>query len=101
MERLIVRGAGIEAPEKHSQLGVSSDRDWVVLVYDNDANTFEEVIFILMLATGCTQAEAEIEAWEVHHLGKSVVHHGPEQNCRKAAEIIATIGIRVEVFKED
>ena len=101
MERLMVRAAGIEAPEQQANTGVGSDRDWVVLVYDNDANTFEEVIFILMLATGCSQNEAEIEAWEVHHLGKSVVHHGPEQTCRKAAEIIATIGIRVEVHKED
>ena len=101
MERLIVRSAGIEAPQKISESQVASSRDWIVVVYDNEHNTVEEVTFILMLATGCTDKEAEIETWEVHHLGKSVVHNAAEQECLRVAEIIGTIGIQVEVIKED
>ncbi len=101
MERLAIRNAGIEAPEKSSESKIASSRDWIVLVYDNDQNTMEEVHFILILATGCNQNEAEIETWEVHHLGKSVVHNAGEQECLRVAEIISTIGIRVEVLKED
>lgn len=73
---------------------------WIVIVYDNDHNTVDEVIGILILATACTQAEAETETWEVHHLGKSVVHHGGKEECETAAGIISTIGIRVEVRTE-
>lgn len=73
---------------------------WVVAVYDNDHNTVEEVIQILMAATGCPLEEAAIETWEVHHLGKSVVHHGKRDECDKVAATIATIGIRTEVSEE-
>lgn len=69
----------------------------IVIVYDNDYNTFDEVIAILMKATGCSLQEATMETWEIHNLGKSVVHHGSQSECERAARIIATIGIRVEV----
>ena len=71
--------------------------DWIVVVYDNDKNTFDEVIGILLRATGCSQQEAEMETWEVHHLGRSIVHHGDRPECERVAAIIRTIGIRVEV----
>jgi hypothetical protein len=73
---------------------------WLVTVFNNEYNTWDEVVDILLIATGCTIEEAEIETWEIDRLGKSVVHHGAEQDCRDAAEIIATIGIRVEVTQE-
>ena len=71
-----------------------------MIVYDNDVNTYAEVIHILQLATACTLEEAEIEAWEVDNLGKSVVHHGAKEECERAAGIIRQIGIRVEVTQE-
>lgn len=70
---------------------------FVVVVYNNDHNTYEEVEQILMQATGCSKREAEIETWEVDHLGKSTVHHGDQDECERAASIIRTIGIQVEV----
>lgn len=69
----------------------------IVVVYDNDHNTVDEVIAILIRATGCATQEAVMETWEIHNLGKSVVHHGSAAECERAAAIIATIGIRVEV----
>jgi ATP-dependent Clp protease adapter protein ClpS len=74
--------------------------NWIVTVFDNDHNTEEEVIFILIKATNCSQDEAIMETWEIHNLGKSVVHHGAETICREVADVIATIGIRVEVGEE-
>ncbi len=92
--------AVIERPtieELPSELG---GHEWIVTVYDNDYNTYDEVMTVLMVATGCTADEAYIETWEIDHLGCCVVHHASEPECREAAEIIATIGIRVEVSKE-
>ena len=71
--------------------------DYVVIVFDNEYNTWEEVIGILQKATGCSLEEAEMETWEVHFTGRSVVHHGDQAECERAAAIIATIGIRVAV----
>lgn len=76
------------------------DRPWIVTVYDNDTNTFEEVIAILMIATHCSQEEAEIETWEINYLGKSVVHVSEREECESVRDVIAQIGIRVEVSQE-
>ena len=73
---------------------------FVVVVFNNDHNTYDEVIDVLMLATDCTLDEAEIETWEIDHLGKSVVHHGDAEVCESVAEVIRRIGIRVEVAEE-
>jgi len=87
-------------PELEDDLGAAGDGGWVVTVFDNDYNTWDEVVGILMKATACTIEEAHMETWEVHHLGKSVVHLGGQEECKRAAAIISTIGIRVTVTKE-
>jgi ATP-dependent Clp protease adapter protein ClpS len=97
MERLMSQIK--ERPSETLSTELQKD-SYVVIVYDNDKNTVEEVVMILMAATRCSLEEAEIETWEVHHLGKSVVHHGSETDCSDAAKIIRQIGIRVEVVSE-
>lgn len=77
-----------------------SDGHWVVCVHNNETNSFDEVINILMRATKCTREEAEMETWEIHNLGKAVVHHGSEEDCQEAGAIISSIGVQVEVYKE-
>lgn len=79
---------------------VGHSGEWIVTVYDNPHNTVDEVIDVLMEATECSVDEARMETWEIDRLGQSVVHHGAQSECERVAEIIATIGIRVEVSKE-
>ena len=74
---------------------------WVVVVYDNEINTGDEVVFILMVATHCSIEEAEIETWEIDHLGKSNVHFANKDECEGVAQIIRQIGIQVEVMSEN
>lgn len=100
MERLNSLPAIIERPEVEELGPGSGGEHWIVTVFNNEFNTWQEVITILMAATGCTFDEAHIETWEIDHLGKSVVHHAAEEECRTVAEIIAEIGIRVEVSAE-
>ena len=73
---------------------------WIVTVFNNEENTWDEVVYILMVATDCPQEEAEMETWEIDKLGKSVVHQANEDKCNEVAGVIAQIGIRVEVSKE-
>ena len=89
----------IEAPEIRETSGGRGDH-WIVTVYNNEYNTWDEVVGILMAATGCSEDEADMETWEVDNLGKSVVHHGAQNECQIVAEIISQIGIRVEVSEE-
>lgn len=75
----------------------TSNGRWTVTVYNNETNTYEEVVAILIEATGCSVEEAFMETWEIDHLGLSVVHQARQDECELVARIIATIGIRVEV----
>jgi len=90
----------IEAPQPVELEDGPSTHHWIVTVYNNDYNTYEEVITILMVATGCDLDEAWTETWEIDNLGKSVVHHGDEEECNEVARVISRIGIRVEVSEE-
>lgn len=99
MARVINMSQVVELPEvANPKTGNGSG--WIVTVYNNEHNTWDEVMTILMLATECDAEEAYVETWEVDNLGKSVVHHGGEEVCREAASIISRIGIRVEVTEE-
>jgi ATP-dependent Clp protease adapter protein ClpS len=97
-----VAGLTASLPETVNQpdTGQEGRGGWIVTVFDNDFNTQSEVINILMVATGCDLEEAEMETWEVHNLGKSVVHHGDQPECEQAASVIAQIGIEVRVSQE-
>jgi ATP-dependent Clp protease adaptor protein ClpS len=79
--------------------GVSSD-GWMVLIYNNDTNGMDEVMFILMEATGCTAEEAYIEMWEAHTYGKASVHYAGKETCDEVARIISSIGVQTQVVRE-
>ncbi|MFW5697250.1 MAG: ATP-dependent Clp protease adaptor ClpS [Fimbriimonadaceae bacterium] len=87
--------------EQIEQIQEKSERDWIVTVYNNETNTYEEVISVLMVATGCDLEEAALETWEIDHLGQCVVHRSSADECQRAADIISTIGIHVEATPED
>ena len=107
--RFAIVGAGVIAPERIAPTIPDEDviekervggSGWIVIVFNNEVNTWDEVVMVLQKATGCTQEEADIETWEIDTLGKSVVHHGGQEECERAAGIIRTIGIQVEVVEE-
>ncbi|MES1227840.1 MAG: ATP-dependent Clp protease adaptor ClpS [Armatimonadota bacterium] len=70
--------------------------EWQVIVFNNEVNTYEEVMTVLMLSTGCDAEEAYIETWEVDHDGQCCVHRSSEEECNRVAEVIRAIGIVVE-----
>ncbi len=100
MDRLIAALPPLLDPaivEEIDDIGTGSGGGWIVTVYNNERNTWEEVVDILRKATSCSFEEAHTETWEIDNLGHSVVHQGSESECNRAADIIATIGIEVKV----
>jgi ATP-dependent Clp protease adaptor protein ClpS len=89
-----------QLPDLREQGPGTGDGEYVVIVFNNDYNTYDEVMDILMKATACTAEEAAMETWEVDHLGKSTVHHSGQDECERVASVIRTIGIKVEVRQE-
>lgn len=73
---------------------------WMTVIHNNETKSMDEVVEILMLATGCDEEEAGIEMWEAHTYGKAPVHFASRAECLNAAAIVASIGIRTEVSPE-
>lgn len=69
---------------------------WIVILYNCDCHTFDDVIGILQKATGCSVEKAFAYALEVHTKGRSVVYSGSRDDCDKVASIIASIRLQVE-----
>lgn len=78
----------------------STNKRWMVMIYDNAHNSFDEVIGILMRATMCSKDEAVIETWEAHTYGKAPVHFSDRKDCVEIAGIISNIGVQTEVKPE-
>lgn len=69
-----------------------------VVVHNNDWNTFDEVIAILLRAIpGLTVIEAVGLTREVHLTGAAVVFRGDAVAAEECATVIRSIGIRVTV----
>jgi ATP-dependent Clp protease adapter protein ClpS len=100
MGRLMAKPGIVIEPDIHQSDSASRTDGWIVTVFNNEYNTYDEVMAILLIATRCTPDEAYIETWEIDHMGKSVVHSGAENVCREVAAIIEKIGIHVEVSQE-
>ena len=73
---------------------------YAAIIFNNDSNSFDEVIDIIMLATSCPFEEAQIETWEAHTYGQAPVHFASEAECIGVAAMISGIGVRTEVRKE-
>jgi ATP-dependent Clp protease adapter protein ClpS len=79
--------------------GTGSGR-WMVVLYNNDYNTFEQVIEILMRSTGCGLEEAAIEAWEAHTFGRASVHFSTKTECEIVGVMISSVGLKTEISRE-
>jgi ATP-dependent Clp protease adaptor protein ClpS len=69
-----------------------------VVVHNNDYNTFDEVIRILIKAVpGMSYDRAAALANEIHTTGAAVPYVGPKEQAEAVAAVIRTIGIKVTV----
>ena len=76
--------------------GVEISGPWIVIIYNDDWHTFDEVIDILCRATKCTEERAESIALEVHTKGRAICYDGSREECEAVAAIIASIRLQVE-----
>ena len=72
----------------------------MVVILNNDTNSQEEVIAVLIAATGCSVEEAATEIWEAETYGRAKVHFSSKEECAAAAAIIQSIGVETDVVPE-
>lgn len=75
------------------------DTPWVVILYNCDCHTFDEVILQLQKATGCSLELAEIIAAEAHLTGRAIAYSGESDDCERVAASLRSIGLQVETDK--
>ena len=73
---------------------------WKVTIFNDDYILRDDVFEVLIRATGCDAAEADIEIWEAEKYGKAPVHFANRAECESAAWIIGRIGVKTEVTPE-
>ncbi|SHK09734.1 ATP-dependent Clp protease adaptor ClpS [Rhodothermus profundi] len=73
------------------------DAPWRVILYNDDVHTFDEVIFQLMKATGCSLPEAEALTWKVHTEGKAAVYEGSFEACFRVQGVLREIQLITEI----
>ncbi len=80
----IMSGRGTEIPS-------------LVLLFNDDVHSFEDVIIQLMKAVGCSALIGYLYALEVHTIGRATVFLGPMIRCLTIAEVLREIDLKVEV----
>lgn len=81
-------------PERDRTGGNASP--YIVIVYNDDWHTFDEVEQQLMKATGCTAEKAGALAYEIDGRGRAVVFGGQQEECERAANVLREIRLQVE-----
>lgn len=68
-----------------------------VILYNDEEHSFDEVIHQIMLATGCSIAEAESYTTEVHTRGKAQVFDGGMNSCLRVSSILEEISLHTQI----
>jgi ATP-dependent Clp protease adaptor protein ClpS len=77
--------------------GLDIGGPWVVILYNCECHTFDDVIEVLCIATGCTVDQAAALALKVHTEGRAIVFDGERDECERVTEIIASVRLQVEM----
>ena len=85
--------------EDIAETGTEVAPPWMTILHNCDCHTFEQVVKQLQKAIACSESEGWEIAWQVHNSGKAVVKVGPETECVRVGNILASIGLVVTVVQ--
>ncbi len=69
-----------------------------VVLFNDDWHTFDEVIWQLQKALGCSYEHARSIAFVVHVKGQSVVYSGELSQCLKVSSVLEEIALNTQVI---
>lgn len=70
---------------------------FVVVLYNDDYHTFEEVIYQLQKATNCSFETAREYAFTVHVKGQATVYKGELGKCLQVSSVLEEISLHTQV----
>jgi ATP-dependent Clp protease adaptor protein ClpS len=87
------------APGILDQLDERVDSPWVVILYNCDCHGYDQVVFQVQKATGCTLEKAVWITHEAHTCGRAIAYTGNLEECERVAGILRAIKLQVETDK--
>lgn len=69
---------------------------WIVILYDDDHHSFDEVILQVQKATGYSLEKAFIITFTAHTEGRAIAYEGSETDCERVAGVLRQIRLQVE-----
>ncbi len=79
--------------------GAGGRDPWKTVLYNCGCHTFDAVEKIVIKATRCSLSQARSISNEVHTRGSAAIYEGHRERCEAVAEVVASIGLRVEVVR--
>ena len=90
-----------QPPKSHPDPGSRERTDlgnpWLVMLFNDEVHTFDEVILQIQKACGHPLQRAVELTHQVHRNGRAMVYAGPQMECERAAGILAQIQLTVLV----
>jgi ATP-dependent Clp protease adaptor protein ClpS len=85
-------------PDLNKELNQTPDIEGpcIVILYNCDCHTFDEVIVQLQKATGCSIEKASAIAEEAHVVGRAIAYSGEVEECERVAAVLRSIRLQVE-----
>src|SRR2546422_4866192 len=93
MEPLVLPDIEIEP---RSTDGTDTSGPYVVILYNCDCHSFEEVILQLQKAAGYSVEKAFQIAMEAHTHGRAIAYTGTAPDCERVAGVLRAIRLQVE-----
>jgi ATP-dependent Clp protease adaptor protein ClpS len=84
-------------PELDIDLSVESKKEHKIILYNDDVNTFDHVIDMLVAACDHTPIQAEQCSLIVHYKGKCDVKHGEYDDLKPRCSKLLEAGLTAEI----
>jgi ATP-dependent Clp protease adapter protein ClpS len=78
-------------------IGAGLDQPWMVILFNDDHHTFDEVVAQVQKATGCSPGEAFQITYVAHTNGQAVAYVGDRPQCEQVAMVLQEIDLHVEL----
>ena len=90
-----------EKPQEQTQIAPEVQEEvetgWRVILFNDEVHSFDEVIFQIIKATGCSKSRAVELSNEVHAKGKANVYEGGFIDCLRVSSVLQEIALITEI----
>jgi len=77
--------------------GISTSKEYKLILYNDEHNSFEWVIYCLCLYLQFTPERAENSAWKVHLQGRDIIKSGSKESLMPYKKILEENGLTVAI----